>query len=229
MEHDDPSPEAYQALAREFDRLCERQAWAERTMAVLISVDDAAWKEQPARALRKLIHLSFGQGRIMVHVRTQRELAERIGMAETHLGRAIEELIEGNALQFYPESKLYEVLPDVDEWRTAARCARGFKGGRELEAKLFDDDRRHREQTELGEIHPSFHADTSIKQAAGQNARQEAGFPREEILSAWTETTATPAPSQTQPSVFPPRADARGARQKTIRRQTPVQSRPANH
>ena len=177
-----------EAWSRQFDRLCERLTISERTRELQRAVDAHDLMERPARVLRCLVELSYGQGQTSVRVESRRKLAALVGFGESKIGEALDELVAGQMLQIYPDAKVYEVLPNWQKWRARPRCRFGLDGAAELTAQILADDARRRgEQIEFAEQERSFAPDTTLQEAAGQLAREEAGLPPEEVFTGWTE------------------------------------------
>ncbi len=200
------SSQDYASLAREYDRLYERLVAAERTQELLRAVDAHDLMERPARVMRKLVELSYGQGQISVRIESRRKLAVLVGFGESKMGEALDELVAAQMLQIYPDSKLYEPLPNQEKWRARPRCRFGLDGAAELQAEIVADDQRRRgEQIEFAEQEKSFVPDTTIKQAMGEVAREEAGFEPVDSDSGAAPFTPGNHPAHSVPS---PRADA---------------------
>ena len=130
---------------------------------------------EPTRLLgAKLTELTFGDGYTSLRVDRLADLADLIGVHDTHLQRYLDGLIEAKIIQYSTkERKVFEVLPHVHEWKVRWRCPLGLAGLRELAAKVAACNRQYRRERDFGELEMTFQRDP-INAAAAEASRESA-------------------------------------------------------
>ena len=124
-----------------------------------------------------LIHISYGKDGTSVQIKSQRQLASLVGIAETHIRAELDFLVGANMLHIYPERDLDEILPDTRLWKASPRCQRGLEHTFRLTEKILREDRRCRfAEPGFDDQEQSVRPDSILRKIVAANAREQAGL-----------------------------------------------------